>query len=209
MGSTIVHKLSGGQIICYLLLFALFPSFVRAQYTKIDSVSDLDYYDFFNTTENPYPVSSMIGQCNRDSLKTCNLLSTPEYGILREDTTEIFEDTIFSKADRAYIRLQCIQLQKRHFQWKNGLLKGIIVIDGNRVRRVFDSAGADSGWTAYYRIFRQGYNKFSVPLFSLDKTKCIVYRGFECGHTGIGNTNAFIKRAGKWYIAKSCGPWVH
>ncbi len=204
-----IYKIAEGAKICLLLFLTVLPSFIYGQTVRIDSVTDRDYYDFFNSTENPYPVSSMIGQCNPDSLKTCNLLSTPEYGVLQEDTSEIFKDTIFSKADRAYMYSQCVKLKQRHFEWKNGLLKGIIVINGDRVRKVFDSAGADSGWTVYYRIFRQGYNKFSVPLFSVDKTKCIVYRGFECGHTGIGNTNAFIKKGNKWMIAKSCGPWVH
>jgi hypothetical protein len=192
-----------------LFLLACSPSFLNAQAAKPSPITDQDFYDFFNTSDNPYPVSAMIGQCNPDSLKTCNLISTPEYGVLQEDTTQIFQDTLFSIADRAYIRQQCINLRNRQFQWKNGMLKGIKVIDGARVRQVFDSAGADSGWTAYYHIFRQGYNKFSVPLFSLDKTKCIVYRGFECGHTGIGNTNAFVKKNTKWVLALSCGPWVH
>lgn len=204
-----VRKFIVRQILLCGIFLSLIPTELFAQKEKFDSVTDSDYYNFFNSTENPYPVSAMIGQCNPDSLKTCNLISTPEFGILREDTTQIYGDTLFSKADKAYIRQQCIRLQKRHFQWKSGLIKGIKVIDGNRVRQVFDSAGADSGWVAYYRIFRQGYNKFSVPLFSLDKTKCIVYRGFECGHTGIGNTNAFVKRNNKWVMAISCGPWVH
>jgi hypothetical protein len=203
----IVHFSLSVVLLIFNFQLSTFNSFSQA--LKIDSVSEQDYYNFFNSTENPYPVAGMIGQCNPDSLKTSNLLNTPEYGVLREDTSEIFMDTIFTKADRAYIWFQCNQLKKRHFLWKDGLMKGVKVIDGSRVRHVMDSAGADSAWKAYYKIFREGYNKFSVPLFSVDKTKCIVYRGFECGHTGIGNTNAFVRKGNKWVIAKSCGPWVH
>jgi len=133
----------------------------------------------------------------------------PEYNALRDDTTEIFMDTsLFSKADRAYIREQMIR--ERKFRWKEGEVKNMNVIDGEKVKHLFDSLGVEDAWKAYYPMFKMGYNKFSVPFFSCNKQKCIVYRGYECGMSyGLGNTNAFEKRDGKWVLVKSCAPWVH
>ena len=70
--------------------------------------------------------------------------------------------------------------------------------------RILDSLGTDSGWHVYYSIYKIGFNKFSVPLYSLDKTRCIIFRSFECGgNFGLGNTNVFVKRGDKWVLAKS------
>jgi hypothetical protein len=190
---------------------ALFFSclFVNAQQNKTDTVTDKDYYDFFNSTENPFPVTRMSTACNPDTFKICNLNDIPEYNTLIDDTTEILKDsTMFTKADRAFIRRQMIH--NRAYRWKDGEMKMMKVINGSKVKRLLDSLGPDDGWKAYYSIYKLGYNRFSVPLFSCDKLRCIVYRGYDCGSVyGLGNTNAFENRAGKWIIIKSCSPWVH
>jgi len=173
-----------------------------------DSVTEKDYYAFFNSTENPFPVTRMGGGCNPDSVKVSNLNSYPETNALHDDTTEIFLDTLFSSADKASIRKQMKRI--RNFRWKNGELSNVNVIDGDKVKHVFDSLGGDGAWEAYYKIYKIGYNQFSVPLFSCNKLRCIVYRGFQCSAVyGLGNTNVFEKRGDKWAIIKSCSPWVH
>ena len=176
---------------------------------KADSVTEKDWYGFFNATENPFPVTRMNLVCNPDTLKTCNLNSIPEYNALIDDTTEIFKDTaVFSKADKAYIKRQMRRIM--HYRWVDGEIAGMKVVNGDRVKRMLDSLGPDDGWKAIYTTFKQGYNKFSVPLFSLNKKRCIVYRGYDCGSVyGLGNTNVFENRDGKWIIIKSCSPWVH
>ena len=172
-------------------------------------ITDQDIYGFFNATENPFPVTRMGKACNPDSGKVGNLYSLAEYLSLIDDTTEIFKDTtMFTKADRAFIHKQ---MQKnKGFEWKNGEINGVNVIDGNKVQKLFDSLGPEEGWNEYYIEYKVGFNKFSVPLFSLDKKRCIVYRGYSCGSVyGLDNTNVFENRDGRWIIIKSCSPWVH
>jgi hypothetical protein len=180
----------------------------KAEPARHDTVTEQDYYDFYNASVNPFPVITMGGPCNPDSAKICNLLSLPEMGVLRDDTVEIFKDTLFTAADRAFIAKQTKWCKK--FEWKQGKLNNENVIDGKPVMKILDSLGTDSGWHVYYRIYKLGFNKFSVPLFSVDKQRCIVFRSFECGSNfGLGNTNVFIKKNDKWVLAKSIAPWVH
>lgn len=192
--------------ICFLVLGSLFAT---AQGGKKDTVTDKDFYDFFNNTENPFPVTRMSTVCNPDTEKICNLNDIPEYNALIDDTTEIFKDsTMFTKADKAFIRRQ--MKKNRKFRWKDGEMKMMKVINGDKVKRLLDSLGPDDGWRVYYSIYKLGFNKFSVPLFSINKLRCIVYRGYDCGSVyGLGNTNVFENRDGKWIIIKSCSPWIH
>lgn len=174
-----------------------------------DTVTEADFYDFYNTTQNPFPVAHMGLGCSPDStIKIGNLISLPEFHALDDDTTEIFMDSLFTSADKAFIKRQ--MQRNRQFRWKDGEIKGINVIDGNAVRHLFDSLGADGAWDAYYKKYKVGYNQFSVPLFSCNKKRCIVYRGYQCSAVyGLGNTNVFEKRGDKWVIIKSCSPWIH
>ncbi len=191
-----------------VLSFFIFNiSFSFAQ-SKHDTITEQDFYDFFNSTVNPFPVTTMGGPCNPDSVRICNLISTPEVGVLRDDTSEIFKDSVFSLADRAYIHKQAVRT--KNYRWKQGMIHGVNVIDGADVQHIMDSAGTEVGWPVYFKKYKLGYNRFSVPLYSLDKTKCIVYRAYSCSDNfGLGNTNVFIKKGDKWVLLKSCAPWVH
>lgn len=189
-------------------VFAQKKSEPKKEQVKCLPVTDSDYYAFYNSNANPYPVTTMSKACNPDSLPICNLTSLPEYNVLRDDTTEIFMDTLFTKDDRAYIKEQMIR--ERKFRWKDGELKNIKVIDGDKLRAFFDSLGVEEGWKAYFPIYKMGYNKYSVPFFSCNKQRCIIFRGYECGMSyGLGNTNVYEKRNGKWVLVKSCAPWIH
>ena len=197
------------SVVLCLLLFSYSVSFSQAnKQVKELPVTDSDYYAFFNSTINPFPVITMGIACNPDSEKVCNLNSLPEYHSLLDDTTEIFKDTLFTMADRLYIKKQMARI--KNFRWKDGEMKNMKVIDGDKVKQLFDSLGLEEGWKAYNRIYGLAYNRFSVPVFSCDKLKCIVFRGYECTPVyGLGNTNAFEYKNGKWSIIKSCSPWIH
>jgi hypothetical protein len=194
-------------VLCFSCVL-LFLHFSFAQQSKCDTVTEQDYYDFFNSTVNPFPVTTMGSGCNPDNLKIGNLISLPEANALKDDTTEIFADTLFTVADKAFIHKQ--MLQNRTFRWKAGKMNDENVIDGDKVRQLFNSATRDSAWGLYIKKYKMGYNQFSVPLFSCNKVRCIVYRGYECtANYGLGNTNVFEKKGDKWVIVKSCSPWVH
>jgi hypothetical protein len=202
------HGIPIAKVKTFLILIALI-SFGFSFAQSPDTVTEKDYYDFFNSTENPFPVTHMGLGCQPDTnIKTCDLNSYPEFNALHDDTTELFQDTLFTAADKAYIHRQMLRNLK--FRWKQGEIKSVTVIDGDRVKHIFDSAGSDNAWQAYYKTFKIGYDQFSVPLFSCNKKRCIVYRGYECSAVyGLGNTNVFERRGDKWVIIKSCSPWIH
>ena len=104
---------------------------LRYSFSKHDTITEQDYYDFFNNTVNPFPVTTMGGPCNPDTLKVCNVLNLPEMGVLRDDTTEIFRDTLFTMEDRVYIKRQMQWVKK--ILWKDGKINGVKVMPGNRL----------------------------------------------------------------------------
>lgn len=191
-----------------LSVFAVRNAYAQ-QKTADTVITDNDIYGFFNATENPFPVVRMGKACNPDSAKEGNLYSQAEYNSLLDDTTEIFKDTtLFTHADRAFINRQ--MKRNKNFVWKDGEIKGVKVIDAHKIQHLFDSLPPEDAWNTYYSIYQVGFNKFSVPLFSLNKKLCIVYRGYSCGAVyALGNTNVFENRNGRWIIIKSCSPWVH
>jgi len=197
------------KAILVLIVFHVTFFSVTAQIGRPDTVTAADIYGFLNATRNPFNTIRMGKLCNPDSVKISNLFSYPEYNSLREDTTEIFKDTaLFSKADKAFIKRQ--MARNKHFVWKDGEIKGVHVINGSKVLYLFDSLTPKKAWNAYYSIYKVGYNKFSVPLFSLDKKRCIVYRSYSCSQVySLGNTNVYEYTNNRWIIVKSCSPWIH
>jgi hypothetical protein len=184
----------------YFKLFIVFLPFVYGQssYGQISDkgISSIDYYEFFN---------SFI---QVDSIHTFNLASNPDFDHILKDTSSIFNDTaLLSNADIQFIKVQI--KDGKVFQWKSNGILGSNVISSKTIARIFKS-GAGEGWIKFNRKYKNGFATFSVPIFSLDKNICIVYKAWHCDSLcGHGGTSIYKKINGKWTFLKSIGMiWI-
>ena len=70
--------------------------------------------------------------------------------------------------------------------------------------------GVDEGWVEFHKMYGSGFSTFSVPLFTVDKNTCIVYKAGHCGGLcGHGGTNVYKRVNGKWTFIQSIGMiWI-
>jgi len=70
--------------------------------------------------------------------------------------------------------------------------------------------GVDEGWVEFNKMYGSGLSTFSVPLFTVDKNTCIVYKAGHCGGScGHGGTSVYKKINGKWTFVQSIGMiWI-
>jgi hypothetical protein len=179
----------------FSILFVLYGRPICAQ-TNQYSVFQREYYTFFN---------SFI---YADSVKMFNLSDTPDFSYIFEDTTAIFDDTaIFTKQDIHFIKLQIAKDVK--LNWRHNKIIGANIISGKRISSMFGN-NIDIGWAIFNKQYRGWFATFSVPLFSLNRNICIVYKAWHCGGLcGNGNTTVYKKVNGKWILLKLYGViWV-
>jgi hypothetical protein len=165
----------------------------QSQYEKISSQ---DYYNFFNSLADP------------DSVHEFNLENKADLTYILEDTTLIFSDTsLFSKADIQFIKYQIQEAQS--FRWESNRIAGSTVISSKKISKIFKK-DIDEGWKKFNRIYGKGFSTFSVPLFTVDRNTCIVYKAGHCGGLcGHGGTSVYKKINGKWTYVKPIGMvWV-
>ena len=183
----------------FKLAIALLPLvYLQNSYGQMaeKAISSHEYYQFFNSFIQP------------DSIRHFNLASKPDFDRLLRDSSDIFNDTaLFSTADIRFIKAQ-IQTGQ-HFQWKSNGILGSQVISSNKLARMFKN-GPEEGWTKFNRQYKNGFATFSVPLFSLDRTICIVYKAGHCGDLcGHGGMSVYRKVNGRWTYLKSIGMiWI-
>jgi len=174
----------------FLLCLFVRNNFIYAQ-EKDKNILAKEYYDFFN---------SLV---NRDSIHRFNLESKPDLSYIIKDTSILFQDTtLFSSADIQFIKDQIIAAQT--FKWKPGKILGAWVISSKKIASFFEDAGG--GWTEFNKKYENGFVSFSVPLFTIDKNVCIVYKAEHCGNLcGHGSTSIYRKVNGKWIFIQSVG----
>lgn len=180
----------------FLLILTLVINYNPANAQPFPTIEEHEYYDFYNSLNagdsiNPFYLSDKQG-----------LWGMVEFG----DTADVFSDTIFTKADVTFLKYQLKKCS--HFKWKDGTLYGATIIAEERIEKMFER-GTD-GWQQFYKNYgNTGFHKYSVPLFSVDKSLCIVYMGFHCGGLcGEGSTRIYKKKHGYWHLVKEYGSWV-
>lgn len=96
-----------------------------------------------------------------------------------------------------------------HVTWKSNQILGSKVISSKRIAKLFKNE-PDKGWVKFNKRYKDGFATFSVPLFSLDKNTCIVYKAGRCGSLcGHGGTSLYKKIKGKWTFVKVVGMiWI-
>ncbi|MEI9943482.1 MAG: hypothetical protein WDN26_04610 [Chitinophagaceae bacterium] len=182
------------SLISNLTIVALFMfidhSYLLGQSNK--KVSNKNYYEFINEI-----VVS-------DSVMQFNLASEPDFKHILDDTSFIFRDTtFFSSGDAQFMRQQLTQ--GKHFKWKSNRITGAHVISSKKIRKYFKNDIWD-GWKIFNKKHRRGFTKFSIPLFTLDRETCIIYKGRHCGSLcGGGGIYLYKKVEGKWEYVTTIG----
>jgi len=130
----------------------------------------------------------------------------PELRNLYEDSSAFLSDTTyFSTADFAYLRLQMKEMDD--FRWKKARLNKVETISSSKVKWIFRDR---NGWKRFHRKHPKScLRSCSMPLFSVNKTYCILYIGTQCGGlNGRGSINIYKLENGKWMYVDSYGMWV-
>jgi hypothetical protein len=181
-------------------LFIVFLSFIIGQsvygQSSPKNISPKNYYDFFNSFVNP------------DSTHQFNLESKPDFSYILKDSATIFSDsTLFTSADIEFIKYQIKKGQ--HFKWKSNKIFGSRVISSKKLAKMFKN-DVDEGWAKFNKKYKNGFATFSVPLFTIDRNTCIVYKAKRCGGLcGHGGISIYKKIKGKWTFLQSAGMiWI-
>lgn len=177
------------RYILYLLLVVL----LSCNRTPDRSVKEFEYYTFINDiikfegqqflVEDPDTFTMNITQLNR------RILSLPYVASGKEN-----KDFIFLQYDNV-----------KTFKWRGDSLKNTLVINWQTVHKY-----KKEGWPKIeYDRFEPGYYQFGIPLFNLDRTRCIFSYSYHCGgECGHGNTSLYQWTGSKWVKIFDFGGWV-
>jgi hypothetical protein len=161
-----------------------FSLFVSSQ--NKPKIEEHEYYDVFNSISNPLKEPRIV------------LESEPYAFDLSADgeDSKIF-DTLFQKTDKPFLTDQIDKA--RRFFWGPGMIYGSKVANKSDIIDFFRQ-GADAGWDRFEKTFGcQEYWVYSVPLFSADKTTCLIKYVNYCG--------ALCKAVYLYYYKKSNDKW--
>lgn len=124
-----------------------------------------------------------------------------------EDSSSFLSDTArFSAADFDYFRLQLKEIKT--FDWNQNRFEKVRTISELRLKWIFRNNR--KGWKRFHEKFNKScLVSCSIPLFTVDKTYCILYKGVQCGGLlGEGSTDIYKLENGKWVYVDSYGMWV-
>lgn len=156
-------------------------------------VDKSEYYAFFN---------SFI---NKDSVKKFNLESEPLYNAILGDTALIFKDSIFTAEDIAFINEQLVAAE--NFTWSDKIA-GVKILKTKKLKRYFMHR-IRNGWKIYFRRHKEGFFAYSVPYFSIDRTKCIVAKSEHQSYShDSGGVFVYEKKDNKWIVKKAYIQWI-
>lgn len=181
--------------ILYTIFLLLFSVAALAQENK--GVTDRDYYEFYNTVPQPYKLRHFVLVSEPERFDTFNNLI---------DTKGKLFDTIFAKSDSTFLNGQIAMAA--HFYWGPGMIDGSTVVNKADIDALFRSGG--DGWSSFNKMYKvDSYCQYSVPLFSSDRTICIVLCSEYCGSLcGEGDVYYYKKINGKWQVVYHYVRWV-
>jgi len=169
------------------------PLLSKAQKYSAITISDGEVLEFLNSIQ-------------ASSSTPIVLSETPETESLVRVLKRVLADTIFTNDERDFIRRELTNLSD--YKWKKGMIKNTRIITEHEIDKLFYKKKAD-GWPMFYYKYGKGITGFSVPLFTADKTKCIVFRSYSCGAVcGEGAGMIYKKVDGKWVLMAVIPDWV-
>ena len=169
-----------------IVTFIVFSSFSGFCQDKPTVVAQKEYYEFFNSISNP---SAELHPVIQSEPVLFNMYDPPE-----TNDRKLF-DTLFAKGDTAFLVSQAIKAKS--FYWGPGMIDGYTVVNKSDLSQIING---DDGWDRLYKMYAtQGYWVYSVPLFSVDRTICVVKYINHCGNLCQANYVYYYKKTeGKW-----------
>ena len=158
-----------------LLLFLIITTKCFSQ--KYSQISKAEIYSFINT--------------GFFTKKYKSILIREPIRIELSDTLLIFNDSIFSPIDNAFLKQQIIS--KGGFKWE--AIKNLKLMD--------KASDPFSFWSKHNNNFKTftGVAEMSIPLFSVDKSKCMINFNWFCGEMcGDGGFYYYQKIKRKWEL---------
>jgi hypothetical protein len=188
------------RILLILLLIACFGTSYKAM---AQSITESDYYSFMNSIS----VS--------DSKENNIVRAETEYPIA--DTNIIFHgnrfdvngkgDSLFTPADVKFIKQQLAKAKT--YAWKDGKITKAKLIPAKTFDALF-RGGVGIGWDNFQKKYGiHTFYDFSVPLFSVDRSLCAIYKGTHCGGLcGGGEIDVYQNKDGKWVLIRYYSLWI-
>jgi len=132
------------------------------------------------------------------------LASKSERYFINKDSVSFLNDTThFSQKDIKYLRLQLKKLQE--FEWNDETISGAEIINSKKLERLFKKKDF---WEKYYKKYDGSLNFYSMPIFNLDKTYCIIQIGSQSyKKSGGGATYLYKFINGEWIKEKIYSFW--
>ena len=177
-------------------LLACSSTIVLAQQNKAD-VQEHEYYEFFDSVSRPTQITRFVLESESGRFDISDNSDVNYHKLF---------DTIFDKNDSAFLEYQVSRAS--HFNWGSGMIPGSKVVSTSDLNSIFQ--GDFNGWERFNKLFgADGYWVYSVPLFSKDKTTCVVRYSNYCGERcGAGYIYYYKKIAGKWKVVYHYRTWV-
>jgi len=195
----------------HLFKSILFISVLLTLFNNVSAqkVTEQDYYEFYNSilTSDSSGKILLIKQPGFYNLKSLfNQDTTNLEGFLNHKFWKNNIDTIFKQEDIKSMEKQI--LRDTNFRWsEKKLKKKVRVIDANVLVNKY-KINTDSGWSSFSKKYG-GFSTFSIPLFSIDKSICIIYQSEICGRAcGSGYLFVYVRRKGKWVLYRSYNMWI-
>ena len=141
---------------------------------------------------------------SEDNVKIFYLSNSNHLKQIEYDLRVVFKDTSFTKQDIDFFQLQIEQY--RNFKWTSKKIKRAKIVSKSRQNRLYKN---HKNWEKFHKNHGKSILGYSVPLFTCDKSKVVVYRAKYCGALcGGGQISVFEKINGKWSYRKNYGFWI-
>jgi hypothetical protein len=141
---------------------------------------------------------------SKDSLKVFYLSNSNHFKQIEEDLKSVFTDTIFTKQDIDYFKIQIEAY--RHFKWTSNKVEKAKIVSNSKLHRLYKNY---KNWDKFHKDCGESILGYSVPIYTCDKTKLVIYRSTYCGALcGGGQITVFKKINGKWTYLKNYGFWI-
>jgi|GEM_PF-2216960 len=169
--------------------FFLVLGYCSLAQTKVPVIAEREYYEFFNAIPNPLAELHPVIQSEPELF---NMYDAPQ-----TNDRKLF-DTIFSKSDTTFLVNQTIKAKS--FYWGPGMINGATVVNKSDLGQIIGND--DAGWDRFDKMYRtRGYWVYSVPLFSVDKSICVVKYTNYCGNLCKANYVYYYKKEGDTWKA--------
>ncbi len=137
----------------------------------------------------------------KDSLQTIYLSNSNHFKQIEEDLKTVFKDSIFTKQDIDYFNIQIKSY--RYFKWTSKNVERAKIVSNRKLNRLYKNY---NNWDKFHKECGEYILGYSVPIYTCDKTKLLIYRTTYCGALcGSGAISVYEKRNGQWTYLKDYG----